>query len=221
MTRIIAGRAKGRRLAVPARGTRPTSDRVREALFASIEASLLATGRSWHEVSLCDAWSGSGAIALEAWSRGAQRVLAIDSARAAVSTIEGNIATLDASGVRVERSTMSRAVAAPPPGGAFDVLIGDPPYDDDNPSVRSILEAALDNGWLVPGALVVIERRSHGAHGAHDTNRANRAGSDDGRSPFPEGIETDSERTYGDTVLWYGRATNLRGDRGDREEQPL
>ena len=218
MTRIIAGRAKGRRLTVPARGTRPTSDRVREALFASIEATLLAQGRSWNEISLCDAWSGSGAIALEAWSRGAQRVLAIDSARAAVSAIEGNIATLDASGVRVQRATMSRAVAAPPAGGAFDVLIGDPPYDDDTPSVRSILEAALENGWLVPGALVVIERPTDRAHGAHHTNRA---GSDDGRSPFPEGIETDSERTYGDTVLWYGRATNLRGDRGDREEQPL
>ena len=217
MTRIIAGRAKGRRLAVPARGTRPTSDRVREALFASIEATLLAQGRSWNEVSLCDAWSGSGAIALEAWSRGARRVLAIDSARAAVSTIEGNIATLDASGVRAQRATMSRAVAAPPAGGAFDVLIGDPPYDDDNFSVRMILDAALENGWLAPGALVVIERRSRSAGSTS-------ARSQEGRSPFPEGIEPDSERTYGDTVLWYGRATNIRGDRGDRgdrEEQPL
>lgn len=212
MTRIIAGRAKGRRLVVPARGTRPTSDRVREALFASIEATLLAQGRSWNEVSVCDAWSGSGAIALEAWSRGAQRVLAIDSSRAAVGTIEGNIANLDASGVRVQRTTMSRAVAAPPSGGAFDVLIGDPPYDDTDPSVRAILDAALENGWLVPGALVVIERRSQ---------RGSSAGSNGGRSPFPERIETEAERSYGDTVLWYGRATNDRVDRGDREEQPL
>lgn len=205
MTRIIAGRAKGRRIAVPARGTRPTSDRVREALFASIEAKLLAGGRSWDKTAVCDAWSGSGAIALEAWSRGAQRVLAIDNSRAAVETIEGNISSLGAQGVRVHRASVSQVTQGPPPGGAFDVLVGDPPYDDDDTAVRDVLAAALANSWLAPDALVVIERRSHGG----------RPGS--ASAPFPHGIEVDGERTYGDTVLWYGRATN---DRQGREEQP-
>ena len=67
MTRIIAGRARGRRVKIPSAGTRPTSDRLREALFASVESRLRAAGRGWHDVSVADLWAGSGR---SAWRRG-------------------------------------------------------------------------------------------------------------------------------------------------------
>ena len=87
MTRIISGKARGRRLAVPASGTRPTADRIRESLFASVDSRLLSTGRGWADISTCDLWAGSGAVALEAWSRGSGRVLAVDKARHAVEAL--------------------------------------------------------------------------------------------------------------------------------------
>jgi 16S rRNA (guanine966-N2)-methyltransferase len=196
MTRIIAGTARGRRLSIPAKGTRPTSDRVREALFASIDARLAAQGRSWNQVAVCDLWSGSGAIALEAWSRGATRVLAVERAPAAIRAIDSNISQLGATGVTLLRADAGRALMSPPPAGAFDVVIADPPYDDDAASVQEILSHANAAGWFAPGAIVIVERDKRG------------------RCPFPDSLATTDERTYGDTVLWYGRATD------GREEQP-
>lgn len=198
MTRIIAGKARGRRLAVPATGTRPTSDRVREALFASVESRLGGRGASWTEVSVCDLWSGSGALALEAWSRGAGRVLAVDRSPKAVGVIEANIAELNAEGVRVQRSDVTRALAQPPAGGAFDVVFADPPYEDDDQMVRSTLASGLAHGWFTSNALLVVERRARAS----------------GPPVLPDGISTLDERTYGDTVLWYGLVTD------EREENP-
>lgn len=196
MTRIIAGTARGRRLTIPASGTRPTSDRVREAMFASVESRLLASARTWDEVSVCDLWAGSGAIALEAWSRGAQRVVAVDSARDAVQVMEANVAALGVRGVQVLRADAGTLLSGPPPGGSFDVVIADPPYDDDASSVRRALADAVAAGWFADGAIVVVERRVRG------------------ELPLPESIAVMDERTYGDTVLWYGRVTD------GREEQP-
>jgi len=196
VTRIIAGSARGRRLTIPASGTRPTSDRVREAMFASIEARLAAQGRAWQDVVVCDLWSGSGAIALEAWSRGAPRVLAIDRSAGAVRAIEANIEQLGAEGVEVLRTDAMRALASPPPQGPFDVVIADPPYDDDAAGVQQALAGAVVAGWFGPSAIVVVERDRRGG------------------CPFPSAIEISDERTYGDTVLWYGHATD------GREEQP-
>ena len=192
MTRIIAGTARGRRLTIPASGTRPTSDRVREAMFASIEARLVAEGRSWGQVAVCDLWSGSGAIALEAWSRGATRVLAVDRALGAVRAIEANIAQLNAQGVAVLRAEAGRALMSAPPGGAFDVVIADPPYDDDATNVEQVLTSGLAAGWFAADAIVVVERDKRG------------------ECPFPRSIETTDERTYGDTALWYGRVIDGR-----------
>ena len=87
MTRIIAGRARGRRVKIPSAGTRPTSDRLREALFASVESRLRAVGRGWHDVAVADLWAGSGAVGLEAWSRGAPRVLLVEKNAAAISVM--------------------------------------------------------------------------------------------------------------------------------------
>jgi len=192
VTRIIAGQARGRRLQVPRAGTRPTSDRVREALFASIESKLLAQGRRWSQVAVCDVWSGSGAVALEAWSRGATRVLAVDRSRTAISVIEDNIAQLGASGVQSLRADARRALAQPPDGGPFDVLFADPPYDDDATVVQEALAAGVQSGWLAEDALIAVERRGRGVQ------------------PFPESVELSDERSYGDTVLWYGRVTDGR-----------
>lgn len=197
MTRIIAGHAGGRRIRVPATGTRPTSDRVREAMFASIEAKLGAQGRSWSDVAVCDLWAGSGALALEAWSRGSGRVLAVDKSKSAIETIEGNIADLGARGVRAERADVSTLLAKAPRDEPFDVVFADPPYDTDDAAIRRDLGTALRTGWCREGALVVIERRGGSAN------------------PFPERIESIDERRYGDSMLWYGRVVD------GREDQPL
>lgn len=197
MTRIIAGQAGGRRIRVPATGTRPTSDRVREAMFASIEARLRAEGRTWGDVAVCDLWAGSGALALEAWSRGARRVLAVDKAKSAIETIARNIAELGARGVRAERADVSLLLKKAPSDEPFDLVLADPPYDADDDSIRRDLQTALRTGWWCEDALVVIERR---------------VGSP---SPFPDGIECIDDRRYGDSVLWYGRSVD------GREARPL
>ena len=192
MTRIISGSARGRRLTIPATGTRPTSDRVREAMFASIEARLASEGRSWNHVAVCDLWSGSGAIALEAWSRGAARVLAVESALAAFRTIEANIQQLGAEPVTALRADVERALKSAPPGGAFDVVIADPPYGEDAARVAQVFGNGLTAGWFAAEAIVVVERNKRG------------------ESPFPSAVETTDERIYGDTALWYGRVIDGR-----------
>lgn len=193
MTRIIAGRARGRRLHVPRSGTRPTSDRVREALFASIESKLATEGRTWSDVAVCDMWAGSGAIALEAWSRGAGRVLAIDKAKASVDAIGSNIDALGAREVSVVRASVSHAVQSPPPGGSFDVVFADPPYDESDESIRSDLTCAFASNWFAPEGLVVVERGVRSV------------------SPLPESIGYEEIRPYGDTALWYGRVPGASG----------
>jgi 16S rRNA (guanine966-N2)-methyltransferase len=200
VTRIISGKARGRRLAVPASGTRPTADRIRESLFASVDSRLLSTGRGWADISTCDLWAGSGAVALEAWSRGSGRVLAVDKARHAVETISANVDALGAGQcVDVRRADVRSLVKAPPPGGAFDLVFADPPYEYPNPSLHTDLANALASGWCAPGAFVVVERS------------AVRSGDpSDSREPFPEGVELLDRRTYGDTVLWYGQAHEAR-----------
>lgn len=200
MTRIISGKARGRRLAVPGSGTRPTADRVRESLFATVDSRLLSTGRGWTDISTCDLWAGSGAVALEAWSRGSGRVLAVDKARHAVETISANVAAVGANEcVDVRRADVRSLVKAPPPGGGFDLVFVDPPYDYPNESLQADLANAFASGWFAPGAVVVVERS------------AVRSGDpSDSREPFPEGVELLDRRTYGDTVLWYGQAHEAR-----------
>ncbi|MHB1212699.1 MAG: RsmD family RNA methyltransferase, partial [Candidatus Nanopelagicales bacterium] len=79
--RIVAGAARGRRLAVPPSGTRPTSDRVREALFSTLESDMAADGVAWPDFDVLDLFAGSGALGLEALSRGARGAVLVESGR--------------------------------------------------------------------------------------------------------------------------------------------
>ena len=161
-------------------------------MFATVESMLLADGLGWSEVAVCDLWAGSGAVALEAWSRGAPRVLAVDKSPSAATVIEANAQNLAAQHVDVKRANVATLVAAPPPGGPFDVLFADPPYEYGDASLSTDLAAALASCWLRPGAIVVVERSSRSA------------------SPFPVDIREVRQRSYGDSALWYGRAPDER-----------
>ncbi|MBV2362588.1 16S rRNA (guanine(966)-N(2))-methyltransferase RsmD [Streptomonospora nanhaiensis] len=191
MTRIIAGTARGRRIAVPdGRTTRPTSDRAREALFASALSDL----GTFEGLRVLDLYAGSGAIGLEALSRGAAHALLVESDRRVVATLKANIAALGLPGARVAAARVLRVLAGEPPGGPFDVVVADPPYAVAAAEVEEVLVALRDGGWLAPGALVVVERS--------------------GRDPdlvWPEGYEPDRVRRYGEAALWYGRAASLSG----------
>lgn len=180
MTRIIGGSAGGRRLRTPrGRGTRPTSDRVREALFSRLDAlDVLAGAR------VLDAYAGSGALGLEAASRGASAVVCIESERAAAALIGANAQALGLP-VEVRAMTVARFAASgdSPP---FEVMLADPPYPLPEADLARDLAALASAGLLPAGALVVVERSS--------------------RSPqpsWPPGWSADDDRRYGETRLWF------------------
>jgi 16S rRNA (guanine966-N2)-methyltransferase len=187
VTRIIAGRAGGRRLAVPpGRGTRPTSDRAREGLFATI-GSLLGT---LADLRVMDLYAGSGAVGLEALSRGAAHALLVESDPKAVRVIRTNVEALGLPGAEVVADRVERVLAVPPrdPRGRYDLVFADPPYATPDAQVRQVLELLRD-GWLNPEALVVVERESRG-----------------GPLEWPEGFDHVRERRYGEATMWYAFA---------------
>jgi 16S rRNA (guanine966-N2)-methyltransferase len=154
MTRIIAGRAGGRRLQVPARGTRPTSDRVREALFSALDARLDFDG-----MSVLDLYAGSGALGLEALSRGAATALFVESDARAAAVIERNIATVGLAGASVQVRKVG-AVLAAGAGRPVDLVLADPPYDVATAEIDAVLVALDEGGWTASGTVVVVERRA-------------------------------------------------------------
>ena len=182
MTRIVAGVAGGRRLAVPPSGTRPTSDRVREALF-----SALAHEPGLDGAAVLDLCAGSGALGLEALSRGAAHVLFVESDRRAAAVLRRNVAAVDLPGAQV-RAAPAAAVLAGPADRAFDLLLVDPPYATPDTEVVGWLTAALAHGWLDEGATVVVERPSRG-----------------GPFPWPAPLQPVRERRYGETTLHLAR----------------
>jgi 16S rRNA (guanine966-N2)-methyltransferase len=185
VTRVIGGTVGGRRLAtVPGSATRPTTDRVREALFSALESDLgTLSGRSF-----LDLYAGSGAVGLEAASRGAERVVLIERAPAAVSVIRRNISTLGLGGVVLIGAPVERQARRPvPAGGSFDIAFADAPYDEAASAVAEVLEGLLRHGWLAAAARVVVERDRRTAW------------------EWPAGFVAVRERTYGETMLWYGR----------------
>jgi 16S rRNA (guanine966-N2)-methyltransferase len=188
MTRIIAGAAGGRRLAVPAgRSTRPTSDRTREGLFAAVLAAL----GSLDGAAVLDLYAGSGAVGLEALSRGAGDVLLVESDPAAAKIIMRNITTVGLPGARLLRDRAERALRRGPAGARpRDVVFADPPYAVPDAEIEQVLSLLAGRGWLAPAALVVLERDARS-----------------GEPPWPAGYVQDRSRRYGETVLWYGRAT--------------
>jgi 16S rRNA (guanine966-N2)-methyltransferase len=194
MTRVIAGNAGGRRLSVPAgRDTRPTSDRAREGLFSTVYAIRgPLTGAN-----VLDLYAGSGAVGLEALSRGAARALLAEADPRALRVIRANIDALGLAGAQVApgrvEQMLARGPAGQPSGGAagpFDVVFADPPYAVPGEAVSAVLTALIDYCWLVPGALVAVERSTRS-----------------GPLHWPEGYNGDRSRRYGEATLWYGLAT--------------
>jgi len=152
VTRIVAGVAGGRRLAVPPRGTRPTTDRVREALF-----NVLAVRRDFDGLRVLDLYAGSGALGLEALSRGAASVTFIDSDRRAAEVIGRNIDVVGLPGATVRRAAVATVLAARAPE-PVDLVLADPPYEVAAGEVDQVLADLGHNGWVDAGSVVVVER---------------------------------------------------------------
>ncbi|HXH77820.1 16S rRNA (guanine(966)-N(2))-methyltransferase RsmD [Nocardioides sp.] len=185
MTRIIGGAAGGRRLVTP-RGsaTRPTSDRVREALFSAVEA----WSGSLSGLRFLDLYAGSGAVGLEAWSRGAGVVSFVEQDRRTAALIARNAETLGATRAHVAASSVAVALRKSP-SAPYDIVFADPPYPLSDEEVTAALAALVEGEWLVPGALVVVERSARGAE-----------------LTWPDGLVGDRAKKYGETMLWYGHA---------------
>jgi 16S rRNA (guanine966-N2)-methyltransferase len=186
VTRIIGGTAGGRRLKAPTgERTRPTSDRVREALFSSLDATLGSIGG----LRFLDLYAGSGAVGLEARSRGAGVVTLVEQDRRTAALIQGNVRTLGFTRVEVVTGAVSRVLAGPP-RAPYDVVFLDPPYALDTDAVGEDLVALHAQGWLAEAAVVVVER-----------------GTRSGEVPWPLGLTPTRSRRYGETMLWYGHAS--------------
>jgi 16S rRNA (guanine966-N2)-methyltransferase len=188
VTRIIAGIAGGRRLAVPSgRSTRPTSDRAREGLFAAV----LAVLGSMDQTLVLDLYAGSGAVGLEALSRGAADVLLIESDPGAAQVIRRNIDAIALPGATLIQDKVGRALRrGPGAAGPRDLVFADPPYSTSDDELRTVLAALADHSWLTGDALVVLERDARS-----------------GPPPWPKGYSPQRSRRYGETMLWYGRAS--------------
>ncbi|RZU73927.1 16S rRNA (guanine(966)-N(2))-methyltransferase RsmD [Micromonospora kangleipakensis] len=185
MTRIVAGTLGGRRLAAPpGASTRPTSDRVREALFSAVQAEMDLVGARF-----ADFYAGSGAVGLEALSRGAEHVLLVESDPRAARVIRENVAALRAApAARLVTGRVATVLAAGPDGDPYDVVFADPPYAVPDEEITAMLAALVDGGWLAADALVVVERSSR-----------------TGPVTWVEGVTAERSRRYGETTLWYGR----------------
>lgn len=197
MTRIIGGAAGGRRLVTP-RGTatRPTSDRVREALFSAIEAWC----GSLDGLRFLDLYAGSGAVGLEAWSRGAGVVTFIEQDRRTAALIARNVDTLGASRAHVNASTVA-ATLRKTPSAPFDIAFLDPPYPLSDAEVTAALAGLVATQWLVPGAMVVVERSVRGPD-----------------LVWPQGLVGARSKKYGETMLWYGHAARPPAGSTDPQE---
>lgn len=190
MSRIIAGSRGGRRIVMPnGAGTRPTTDRVREALFSAI-ASWVGTASGPPDQTLaglafCDLYAGSGAVGLEAASRGAGPVLLVEADRRTAAIAARNASTLQLA-VTVASQRVEHLLRQPP-GSRYDVIFADAPYDVASDRVAAQLAAILAQHWLAPAGLVVVERSR--------------------RTPpvtWPSPIEDTWTKTYGETTLSFG-----------------
>jgi 16S rRNA (guanine966-N2)-methyltransferase len=200
VTRVIAGVAGGRRLSVPpGNTTRPTSDRAREGLFASVLSELGAL----HGADVMDLYAGSGEVGLEALSRGARSVLLVESDARAAAVIKANVKAVGLPGANVVTDRAERLLARPPgegtqgrqgtqgtqgtrPENGYALVFADPPYAVTDEAVWKIL-ALLRDGWLAPGALIVVERATRS-----------------GLFQWPPGYVAGKSRRYGEATFWYG-----------------
>jgi 16S rRNA (guanine966-N2)-methyltransferase len=187
MTRIIAGTARGRRLVTGSgRATRPTSDRTREGLFGTV----VSIRGDLAGAAVADLYAGSGAVGLEALSRGAADVLLVESDARAAAVIRANIAAVGLSGARLATGPVERVLAqGPGAAGPRDFVFADPPYALTDGELGRMLTVLASAGWLAPGALVAVERATRS-----------------GPPTWPTGYEPDRSRKYGEATLWYGLA---------------
>lgn len=184
MTRIIAGFAGSLTLAVPASGTRPTSDRVREAIFSALEARDAVVGSR-----VLDLYAGSGALGLEAASRGAASVTLVDNSAAAAKACRSNAAHIQKAAPRGHTVAIEVSASPVQPFVAaarqfWDIVFVDPPYELATAEVIRNLEALVPR--LDPDAVVVVERSSR-----------------DSALETPAGLELDRRKDYGDTALYW------------------
>jgi 16S rRNA (guanine966-N2)-methyltransferase len=181
VTRIISGAAGGRSLTVPATGTRPTADRVREAVFSRFEALTTISGSR-----VLDLYAGCGAVGLEAASRGAASVDLVDNSDKAVRVMTKNTALVSpavpACTIRVHRSSAAGYVGAS--ANTWDLVFIDPPYDLANDAVVAVLVLLLPR--LSPDAVVAVERASR-----------------DAEPVWPEGYGVLAPKDYGETRIYW------------------
>ncbi|MGX9790755.1 16S rRNA (guanine(966)-N(2))-methyltransferase RsmD [Mycobacterium sp. MMS18-G62] len=194
MSRIVAGTLGGRRIAVPRSGTRPTTDRVRESLFNVLDARIDLT-----DLSVLDLYAGSGALGLEALSRGAASAMFVESDARAVSVIAENVAALGVHGATVRRGAVA-AVLAAGTNKPVDLVLADPPYEVTAAEIEGVLAALGNGGWVAAGTVVVVER---GVSGPSLT--------------WPQGWQPWPTRRYGDTRL---EIAEVLRDQPDSPSQP-
>ncbi|MGW5052138.1 16S rRNA (guanine(966)-N(2))-methyltransferase RsmD [Actinokineospora sp. NPDC004072] len=187
MTRIVAGVAGGRRLAVPPRGTRPTADRVREALFSALEAAVDLDGAR-----VLDLYAGSGALGFEALSRGAALATLVESDRTAVKVLRDNARALGLPGADIRQGKVATVLAEPPPQ-PYDLVLADPPYALGQPELAAVLSALVERDWAAGGAVVVVERDRR-----------------TGPPAWPAAFAPERVRGYGDTELHWAVITTTR-----------
>jgi 16S rRNA (guanine966-N2)-methyltransferase len=181
--RVIAGSARGRKLvSPPGDRVRPTKDMVREAMFSALDARGALV-----DATVLDLYAGTGALGIEALSRGAARAVFVERDRAALDAIATNVETLRlGDNARVLAADVARVLAgAPPPAAPFDLVVIDPPYDTTDEDVTALLDTLGRPGWLASDAIVSVERPA--------------------RHPVvvPTGWRTGWERAFGDTLLSF------------------
>lgn len=187
MTRIIAGLAGGRRLVVPPRGTRPTAERVREAIFSSLSAE-----QRWDGLRVLDLFAGSGALGLEAVSRGCIAAVLVDCDPRAARVCARNVSSLGvAAAVAVSAMSAQRWLNSGHDGEGFDLIFLDPPYEQADDVVDDVLKRLTRSGLLRERARIVVERSKHAA-----------------TPHWPVGCSDTRSRRFGDTIvhraIWYG-----------------
>jgi 16S rRNA (guanine966-N2)-methyltransferase len=179
---VIAGTARGRRLVAPEGDqVRPTKDIARESMFNALDARGALEGAS-----VLDLYAGTGALAIEALSRGAASAVVVERDRTALQAIRTNVQVLaDGTRVDVVARDVGRFLAGGPPQDPFDLVFIDPPYNTPDEEVTGLLAVFTAPGWLAPGAIVSVERPR--------------------RNPVvaPPGLSTGWERTFGDTLLTF------------------
>jgi 16S rRNA (guanine966-N2)-methyltransferase len=182
MTRIIGGRAGGRRLKVPTGvTTRPTSDRVREALFSALDSRL----GSLAGLRFLDLYAGSGAVGLEAMSRGAGVATLVESDRRAAGLARDHARALGMHRAEVVAQPAARFLQQPP-RAPYDVVFADPPYALPAGDLVAVLRLLSAGDWLATGAVLVVERSARSVE-----------------PDWPAGLLRLRVREYGETVLWY------------------